>query len=47
MTDDKTKTDFQGRDHMAGMKIQPRAIGYFAAKFGLDIGQVCTNGRRQ
>ena len=41
MTDDKTKTDFRGRDRVAeDEEYDPRAIRYFAAKFGLDIGQV-------
>ena len=41
MTDDKTKTDFRVRDRVAGdEEYDPRAIRYFAAKFGLDIGQV-------
>ena len=41
MTDDKTKTDFRDRDRVAGdEEYDPRAIRYFAEKFGLDIGQV-------
>ena len=41
MTEDKTKMDFRGRDRVAANEAyDPRAIRYFAAKFGLDIGQV-------
>ena len=40
MTADKTKTEFRCRDRVAGDEYDPRALRYFAAKFGLDIGQV-------
>ncbi len=37
MTDDKTKTDFRGRDRASGEDSELR---YFAEKFGISIDQV-------